>query len=263
MNRHALRLLTTSLFAAAATAHAAPITLDFEHIDTYPPSFATTYVSYFYAGGSASNGSVGQNVGALFSDGSVLRCLNSLTVTCGNASRGDSGNAASREGALQFIMFETNTINLAAGFTDSLSLQYSALGVGGAAAQIYEGLDGTGNLLATFDLPVNGVGCPLYNADFCSFTGAGVAFAGTARSVSFIHAKYSLILDDIQFGGSDATVSEPSSAALVAVGALALLVFSRRQLHRPGGATGGRLVFSAISDGTGSKQRRGVGLVSC
>jgi type 1 fimbria pilin len=120
-------LAVTSTLLLSSLASAAPFTLDFEGVTTtYPQSInpgADVYIGQFYLGGtSTEGGNHGPNYGVTFSDGSVLRCLNSLTVNCSNVSRGGLGDAGSQKGALNFIMFDTNFINFSDGFGTSLAL---------------------------------------------------------------------------------------------------------------------------------------------
>ena len=83
-------VLTAALFTSAAFATPASadvVTLDFEGVNaTYPSGFAQ--VLDFYNGGTSSDGTSGVNYGVSFSDNALAICLNSLSVTCSNTSRG-------------------------------------------------------------------------------------------------------------------------------------------------------------------------------
>jgi hypothetical protein len=79
---------------------------------------------------------------------------------------------------------------VANGFTTGLSFYYSS--EHGAAADIYTGLDATGTILATLDLPGNNEGsggfggADCFFTAYCPYTATGIAFAGTAYSVDFV-----------------------------------------------------------------------------
>jgi len=103
-----------TLFAIPATA-SAQVVLDFEGVNaTYPSGFAQ--VSDFYNGGMSSDGTSGTNYGVSFSDNALAICLNSLTVSCSNTSRGGLGDPNSQRGGLFFLTGAETFLNLAAGF---------------------------------------------------------------------------------------------------------------------------------------------------
>lgn len=219
----ASKLLGIGLALAASLAVAGPanaaFTLNFEGIEPYPPGNGNpVFVSLFYAGGSSTIGTVGTNYGATFANGGLARCLNSLTVTCGNASRGGLGDPNSQKGALQFDV-ENGYINVAGGFGTAVSFYYSALGAGGYSADVFDDLNGTGNLLGTASLALTQGSCAAYNASFCPFQLAAVTFAGTAKSVRFNSPKFVIVLDDVSFGNVPVNaVPEPSTWAMLIAG---------------------------------------------
>jgi hypothetical protein len=78
------------------------------------------------------------------------------------------------------------TMNVADGFKNELSFFYSS--ENGAAANIYSGLNATGSILATLDLPGNSsfVTSPTcFFTFYCPYSEVEGAFLGTAHSVYF------------------------------------------------------------------------------
>ena len=211
--------LLAATAAGAASAQAAVVVLDFEGIAPFPNN-NDVLIQDFYNGGTASNGNSGTNFGAGFSRNALLICLNSTTTRCSNTSRGGIGNPASAQGGLFFLSGSQTYLNYAAGFTTGFSFNYTAVGVGGAV-EVYDGLNGAGNLLATLNLTTTASACaPAYNAGFCPFSAFGVNFAGTAKSISFAGVANQIVFDDITFGSATPgpSVPEPASWALMIAG---------------------------------------------
>lgn len=219
-----LVILTTLSFAAGAS----PIVLNFEGIAPYPSN--GILIQDYYNGGTASNGNSGINYGVSFGDNAQLICLNSLDVICTNTSQGGLA-PGSAQGALFFLEGSQTFMNVEAGFTDGFSFEY--VGRFDGSVQVYDGLNGTGNLLATLALTANLGSCPGYNADYCPFSPFGVTFNGTARSVSFAGVANQIVFDDITIGSATpndpgTSVPEPASITLVGLG-LVGAAFARRK----------------------------------
>ena len=217
-----------SLLGAATSfvtlpASAAVTVLDFEGVNaTYPSGHA--FVQNFYNGGTSSAGTTGTNYGVEFSSNAQAICLNTPGIMCSNTSRGGLGNPNSQKGALFFLSGSETFMNLASGFDTGFSFFYTAINQAGSIS-VYDGLNGTGSLLASLSLPTTSSNCsPVYSAGFCPFVPVGVGFAGIAKSVSFAGVANQIVFDDITFGSvtpDPKPVPEPASVlGLLAIGFL-------------------------------------------
>lgn len=209
--------------AAASSAQAAVVSLDFEGINaTYPSGFA--FIKEFYNGGTSSDGTTGTNYGVSFGSNAQAICLNSTTVDCSNTSRGGVGDPASQQGGLFFLDGSETYLNFAAGFDTGFSFNYVSLSFSGSVL-VYDGLNGTGNVLASLDLSPNAGSCSGYGAQFCPFSPTGVTFAGIGRSIAFGGVADQIVFDDITFGsatpGPVNPVPEPATWAMM-IGGFAL-----------------------------------------
>jgi len=195
-------------------AQAAVIVLDFEGVGD------GVAVGDYY------NGGAGTNYGASFSP---------ATLALVDADAGGSGNFANEPSSdtIMFFVDANNAIlNFAAGFTTGFSFFYTSSTA--ASVNVYDGLDGTGNLVGSLNLTAqftdNCSGDP--NGGYCNWTAVGVAFAGTAKSIDFGGTASQTGFDDITFGSSTpGAVPEPSAWALMLLGfgGLGGMLRSRRQ----------------------------------
>lgn len=236
MNRKSLRLIlgVVVLFAATvASARAATIDLTFAGVAPYP-SGNNVLIENYYNGGTSSGGTSGPNYGIYFSDNALDLCLNSLTVSCSNASKGGLGDPNSQQNALFWMSNSDAYLDDPAGFTTGFSFTYSAPYFGGSVG-VYSGLDGTGTLLATLALPTTASDCSGYGAGYCPFVPIGVTFSGTAESIDFAGTANYIVFDDVTLGsstpGPSGVTPEPSSLLLFGTGLLGIAGAIRRKIR--------------------------------
>jgi hypothetical protein len=180
-------------------------------------------VNEFYNGGLGGNGSgPGANYGISFSSNSLAL----ISKQAGGTGNFDADQLPSPVTALYFLSGGAATMNVAAGFDTGFSFYYSAINFSGEI-KVYDGLDGTGNVLATLNLPVTpSPDYPLYQP----LVAIGVTFDGVAKSVDFGGTVNQILFDDITLGsGTPGTVPEPSALVLGAVGLVGLVGLSRRR----------------------------------
>ncbi len=219
------------LMALAGAASAEVVVLNFEGINATYPSTNYAEVLNFYNGGTSNQATSGTNYGIDFSPNALAICLNTPgnTGNCSNTSRGGQGDPGSTQGGLFFLTGAETFMNVPAGFDTGFSFFYTAVGVVGSVS-VYDDLAGAGTLLATIALPVTASACDSqYVAAFCPFVPVGVAFSGTAKSVSFAGVANQVVFDDVTFGSeTPGTIPEPLSAALLGAGLLGLAALRRR-----------------------------------
>ncbi|MCP9865786.1 MULTISPECIES: hypothetical protein [unclassified Cyanobium] len=191
-------LVASALGFGATSANAAVVSLDFEDIAPYPNG-NNVFIQEFYNGGTSSIGTSGPDLGISFGDNALLICLNEVGTSCSNTSRGGLGDPASQKGALFFLSGSETFLNYASGFDTGFSFNYVSFSFNGSVG-VYDGLNGTGNLLASLNLTPNAGSCPGFDADFCPFSPSGVLFPGTAKSIGFGGVANQIVFDDITFG---------------------------------------------------------------
>lgn len=194
---------------AAGSAQASTIVLDFEGVGDF------SAVNEFYNGGTDSAGNSGTDYGISFSTTS----LGLVDIDAGGS--GNIANEPSADTVLFFLSGGAATMNVAAGFETGFSFFYSSSEAG--SISVYDGLDGTGTLLASLALPAQfSVGCTGDPAgSYCNWTNIGVAFAGVARSVNFGGSADNIAFDDVTLGSTIAgggAVPEPGTWAMMLLG---------------------------------------------
>lgn len=202
----------------AGGVNAAVVSLNFEGIAPYP-SANGTMIQDFYNGGTSSIGTSGTNFGVHFGSNALLICLNTIGTNCSNTSRGGLA-PGSDKGALFFLDGGSTTLDFAAGFTTGFSFNYTDPFSSGGTVSVYDGLGGTGTLLATTTLSLTTSACPTgYSGAYCPFVADGLAFSGTAKSIVFGGVANQVVFDDITFGSTKpGTVPEPEAWALLLLG---------------------------------------------
>jgi hypothetical protein len=221
-----LSAIAAGILFAFGSANAA-VVLNFEGINaTYPSGYA--FINGFYNGGTSSDGTSGTNYGVEFTGNAQAICLNTPGVVCSNTSRG--GFAPGSElGGLFWLNGPETYMNYAAGFDTGFSFNYAAPNTPGSVS-VYDGLNGTGNLLATLNLGLTPSTCDAaYSASYCPFVAAGVNFAGVAKSISFAGTANYIVFDDVTFGSAVPGVPEPSTYALFGLGLMGLAYAARRR----------------------------------
>ena len=206
------RILAGLVAVAACSANAAVITLDFEGVGDQ------NAVGNFY------NGGAGVNYGVQFS----ANALGLVDADAGGS--GNFGGEPSPDTILFFLGGTAATLNYAAGFDTGFSFFYTAINSPGFVT-VYDGLNGTGNILATLNLPLTpNNGAPDPSGQFSPLVPVGVAFAGTAKSVDFGGVINQIGFDNITFGSQTpgGVPDGGSSAVLLSLGVLGLAGVRRR-----------------------------------
>ena len=217
--KHKQRLLLpviagSMLAIISQQASASVIVLDFEGIGDLAS------VNEFYNGGVDSQGNSGENYGVSFSS-------SSLAIKDGDTKgvplNGNFANEPSPDTVLFFLQGDRATLTFTTGFDTGFSFFYSTQFDTGFV-NVYDDIDGTGNILATLNLSLNWqdngcTGDP--TGDFCNWDPIGVAFDGIARSVDFGGTLNQVGFDNITFGS--ATPGLPKATAVPSPGTLSLL----------------------------------------
>jgi len=217
-----MKRILISLACLLAATNASAFVLDFEGVGDL------ANINGFYNGGTDSLGNSGTNYGVQFGS-------NTLAVI--DADSGGNGNFANEPSPDTIMFFLTGTaiLNYGAGFDTGFSFFYTSATA--AAVNVYDGLNGTGNLLATLNLTAqyndNCVGDP--SGSFCNWTAVGATFSGIAKSIDFGGTVNQTGYDDITFGsatagdrGNPVTVPEPATVAMLGLG-LVGMGFTRRR----------------------------------
>lgn len=200
---------------------AAAIVLDFEGLGDFEE------VANFYKGGTGGSGSgPGPNYGIVFGEGSYA------LVDTDAGGTANTANEPSPETTLAFFDVGSAIMNVEAGFDTGFSFFYAAPYFPGSV-NVYDGLDSTGNLLATLALPINFDTCGgdpsgTYNC----WSPIGVLFGGIAMSVNFSGTANYIAFDDITLGSDrpgTSDVPEPTTWTLLAAGTVLLARRFRRK----------------------------------
>jgi len=198
------------------------IVLDFEGLGN------SDAVSQFYNGGLSGLGfGPGPNHGVYFG-GTTLALIDTDAGGTGNFANEPSPNTI-----MFFLSGGGAVMNVPAGFTTGFSFYYTSVGT--TTVYVYDGLDGTGNLLGSTSFPpnynLNCTGDP--TGAFCHWDAVGVAFAGTAKSISFTGSEDQTGFDDVTFGSiTPGPVDVPVSNWALFIGIGLILVFAVIRFRR-------------------------------
>jgi hypothetical protein len=199
------RLAVLALFAAApAFAGATSFVVDFEKNWDY----ANGGVAGFYNGGVADDGAAGVNLGVEFVGVSGLS--NDANFTYYSGAPSAQGTAYAYDAAASYM-------NVAAGVDSAVSLFYASYVDVVGAVKVYSGLNGSGDLLGSFNLNANS------SAAYDNWTQVTLSFSGTAKSFDLSGSVGTVGFDNIS------AVPEASSALMMLVGGAALLGLARRR----------------------------------
>jgi hypothetical protein len=199
-------------------AEAATIVLDFERVGDLNP------VGSFY-------NTAPQDYDITFSP-------NALGIVDADAGgSGNFGGEPSPDTVLFFLNGPAATMNVLNGFTTGFSFFYSAINQAGFI-NVYDGLNATGSILATLNLPTTPFnGAPDPTGAFSPFVPIGVAFSGIAKSIDFGGTVNQIAFDNITLGsatpvgsGDSQSVPEPASMlGLLGLGAFGVTSLRKRK----------------------------------
>jgi len=186
------------LLPALAAAQTTTFTLTFQNLKDNEP------VANYYDGGLGGDSSgPGPNYGVIFgssalasisgSAGGMGNFADSPTGTTSMYLCSGSGCSSNSGGTAAFVM------NVPAGFTTGFSFYYAS-GNSSGAVTVYDGTNGSGNVLATLTLQATGVNCNGSQFTYSCWQTVGVSFKGTAKSVNFSGANNGIGFDNITIG---------------------------------------------------------------
>ncbi|MEO7073184.1 MAG: PEP-CTERM sorting domain-containing protein [Rhodanobacter sp.] len=209
-------------FGITLRAYAVPVVLTFGGVGDHAS------VNQFYNGGTDSQGNSGTNYGVEFADTS----LGLIDSDAGGS--GNFANEPSPDTVLFFLSGGAATMNVAAGFDTGFSFFYTLQTFIGTVI-VYDGLDATGNVLATLTLNMTSSTCSGDSSGppYFAWLPIGVTFSGIAHSVDLAGTANQIAFDDITWGSSTPVggtqVPEPGALGMMALGLVLLGTLYRRR----------------------------------
>ncbi len=209
-----------ALLAAAPAFANTTLVLDFESVT----GFAS--IEEFYNGGTDSAGHAGPNLGVSFGSDALALVNDDL---------GPYFSHAPSPIGVMTPVGDAATMNVEKGFVGAVSISYASPALVPLAVSVYSGLNGSGNLLASFTLlPTAQLGCN--DSPLCRFETQTSTFFGTAHSMTFGGLG---VINGHDFGSAVNTavfdnititaVPEPASALMMVLGAAGVFVARRRR----------------------------------
>ncbi|MFZ4859949.1 MAG: PEP-CTERM sorting domain-containing protein [Desulfuromonadaceae bacterium] len=181
-------LIAAAIVLSSSISYAATL-IDFEGLQDNEP------VEQFYdgaaVGGKGSPAGGARNFGIDFSPNALA--LKSTAV----GGTGKFVGEPSPGTVLFFLTGPAATMNVGNGFSGGFSFYYTSINFDGYI-KVYDGLDATGNVLATLHLPVTPAALP--EGVFGPFYPIGIPFDGTALSIDFGGAVNNIGFDNITIG---------------------------------------------------------------
>lgn len=220
-----MRKLNVLLFAFLMLLFAVQLSAQTKGNVTYGGLKNLEFINTYYNGGTGSMGSgpPARNLQLEFTN-------NAQAIR--SAAKGGSGNFINNPGASNVMFFQTGTsvvINAIAGISVGFWFNYSALQPG--TVTVYDGANGTGNILASVALVPNNVGCTTYK--MCVWSPVGIPLPTNANSI-----RFSGVANNVGIGTIHLGVSVPTSIAVTSA---------------PNPSVQGQAVtFTAIVSGTGA-----------
>jgi hypothetical protein len=230
MNRASPIVVLLAVFAATATAMASVYTITFEGLAD------GEQIGNYYAGGLGGNGSgPGPNFGVTFAGNSGFAIISASSGGSGSFANNPSGDTVA------YFLAAAPTMNVSGGFVNSLAFFYSDYYIEGMVA-VYDGLNGTGNVLASHNLATTPMGSVDTPYDY--WQNVSLAFNGTAQSVVFsapsdqsgLGLGQVFGLDDVSLGQPNGAPAVPEPAAIVIwllLAGLGIAGYCRRGRKRP------------------------------
>ena len=148
-----------------------------------------------------------------------------LAITDGDKGGSFNGDAHSGTSVMIFLN-NTAVLNFSAGFDTGFSFYYATPNTPGSVS-VYSGLNKTGTLLGTIDLPINGPGSGP-GGIYSNWSLGSLAFDGVAHSIDFGGTANYIAYDDVTFGAT-APVPEPQVYSLLLAGLAVVGAIARRR----------------------------------